>query len=143
MNPYLQLRNSFQFLECAVRQKDTLSRCRGQPQSSAGRNPESALRDYVFCLMLVSTVSQLEADIEKLSGIPGLHQTDKLAPRLRILRDHYGIANTTYDAVDRIRDARNDFVHNRSIKVEAGCTKGQMAGIIVTFLQLCRHPDYQ
>src|SRR5262249_43660864 len=130
------------FLECAIRQKETLSRCRDLPSNLGGRPSESRLRDYVFCLMLVSTVAQLELDIERLAGIPGPQGAHRLATRLRIPRDHFQISTEAFDPVDRIREARNRFVHEGTLQVDAGCTKVEVPGIIVTFLQRCRYPDY-
>jgi hypothetical protein len=40
------------------------------------------------------------------------------------------------------RYARNRFVHDGETTADAGCIKGQLPGIITTFLQACRHPDY-
>jgi hypothetical protein len=141
MNRYVELKRAFQFLECATRQREVMSRC-DLPPFLTGRRAESSLRDYIFCLMLVSTVAQLEFDILALRGVPGLQAANTLATRLRILRDHYQVQVEVYDAVDRIRDARNHFVHHGDLRVDAGCTKAEVPGIMVTFLQRCRHPDY-
>lgn len=142
MNRYVELSRAFQFLECAVRQKELLTRCRGLPLFLTRRPAESSLRDYIFCLLLVSTLAHLEADIERLAGVPGLKRSDKLLPRLRILRDHFRIPAEVFNAVDRIRDARNQFIHEGKLPVDAGCTKADVPRIIVTFLHRCRHPDY-
>lgn len=92
--------------------------------------------------MLVATVTQLEADIEVLSGIPYLKASEKLAPLLRVLREHFSIPKEVYEAVDRIREARNSFIHQGRLRVDPGCTKADVPGIVVTFLQRCRHPDH-
>lgn len=141
MNPYVEIKNAFQFLECAVRQNETISRC-NFPYSLKGRRADSVFRDYVTCLMLVSVVAQLEHDIDELSGVPGLHHSNKLANRLRVLKDHFHIDSDAYDGVDRIREARNLFVHDGDLNVSTGCTRSEMPGIIVTFLQRCKHPLY-
>jgi hypothetical protein len=140
-NPYMEVRQVFQFLDCATRQQDVVDRCRGLPLWLAGRATGSAMRDYVFCLMLVSVVARLEFDVEFLHDVPGLHQTARFQPRLRILRDHFGITRSVYEAVDRIRDARNQFVHNATIRVNPGCTRAELPGVITTFLRHCDHPD--
>jgi hypothetical protein len=142
LNRYVELKRAFQFLECATRQKDLLARCRDLPSFLVGRPAESTLRDYVFCLMLVSVVTQLEADLERLRHVPGLARTDRLATRLRLLRDHFQISADVFDPLDRLREARNQFVHTGDLRVDAGCTKADMPGIVVRFLQRCSHPDY-
>ena len=140
-NPYVEIRNGFQFLECAVRQKDSLSRCSFPNHLGSGR-AESSLRDYVFCLMLVSAIAQLEHDIEQLTDVPGLGKANKLAIKLRILRNHFHISAEAFEALDRLREARNDFVHSGRFNLDAGCTKSEIPGIMVTFLQRCSHPGY-
>ncbi len=142
MNSYIDIKDSFQFLVCAVRQKEMLKQCRSLPHRLSSRNSDTMLRDYLFCLILVRTIAQLEYDIEMLTDIPGLHKADKLSPRLRILRDHFQISADVYDAVDRIRDARNQFIHDGSTDVNAGRTMAEVPGVMVTFLQRCRHPAY-
>jgi hypothetical protein len=142
VNRYVELKRAFQFLECVTRQKDLRSRCRDLPPFLDGRRAETSLRDYLLCLMLVSTVAQLEADIERLEGIPGLRAANGLLARLRILREHHQIPGDVFDAVDRIRDARNRFVHQGELPVDPGCTKAEVPRIIVRFLQRCHHPDF-
>ena len=115
MNRYVELKRAFQFLECATRQKDLLTRCRDLPGFLAGRRAEASLRDYLFCLMLVSAVAQLKADLDHLRGVPGLQAAGQLATRLRLLREHFQVPADVYDAVDRIRNARNPFVHDGEI----------------------------
>ncbi len=107
-----------------------------------GSQSEALLRDYIFCLTLVSMVAKLETDIETLSGIPNLKRSDKLGPRLIVLRDHFQINQVIFDAVDQIREARNSFVHDGFLNLRPGCTRAEMPGKIVTFLQQCGHPDY-
>jgi hypothetical protein len=107
-----------------------------------GGRTESVLRNYVFCLTLVSMVAQLEYDIEKLQDIPLLKQTDKLKPRLGVLKAHFSIKDDVFWPVDLIRDARNSFVHDGQTNVNAGCSKAEMPGKIVAFLQSCKHPEY-
>lgn len=143
MNPYIEIKNTFQFLECMTRQKEAFTRCRSLPANLSGRNPEAALRDYVFCLMLVRVIAQLEFDIDIIDNVPGLKQTDKLAPRHRILRNHFQIGREVFEAVDQIRDARNQFVHDGVTTVNPGCTKAEMPGHIITFLQRCNQPSYR
>jgi hypothetical protein len=143
VNRYVELTRSFQFLECATRQKEVLTRCRHLPTFLAGRPVEASLRDYLFCLTLVSAVAQLEADLEHIRGVPDLHRTGLLSSRLRLLRDHFQVSGRVYGAVDQIRVARNRFVHEQEVRVDAGCTKAEVPGIMVTFLQHCRHPDYR
>ena len=141
MNAYVEIKNTFQFFECAVRNNDRLDRC-SLPKQFQGRQTDSVLRDYVFCLTLVSMVAKLENDIESLSGVPLLRSTDKLKPRLRVLKNHFAVSNELFEAIDRIREARNAFVHDGNVSVNAGCTKAELPGKIVSFLQCCRHPDY-
>jgi hypothetical protein len=141
LNQYVEIKNSFQFLECAVRQRETLTSC-SLPRQVKGKRADSALRDYLFCLMLVSAIAQLEYDIDKLRDVPGLHRTNKLSVRLQLLRVHYQIDGKMFDAIDRLRDARNRFVHEGESNLDAGCTKAEIPGIIVTFLQRCQHPEY-
>ncbi len=87
-------------------------------------------------------VAQLEDDIERLRDVPCLRQTDKLSRRLLILRDHFQISVDSFDAVDRIRDARNRFVHDGVVGADVGCTSKELPGVIVDFLNSCNHPDY-
>lgn len=140
-NPYVQIRRTFQFIDCAVRQDSIASKCRDLPDQVRGHNTDSALRDFVLCQMLVAIISQLEDDITELRGIPNL-QGNSLAGQLRALRDHFQISHQNFDGVDRLRSARNDFVHNGIIRVNPGCTKVQIPGIVVQFLQQCQHPNY-
>ena len=142
-NQYIDLKHAFKYLECASRQKDMVSRCKGLPKILAGRNPESGLRDYIHCLMLVTVIAQLESDIEQLRDIPLLHRTDMLAPRLIILRNHFQIESDVYSAVDGIRQARNLFVHEGQTQLNAGYAMAEVPGRIVTFLQRCQHPNYR
>lgn len=141
MNAYIEIKNSFQYLDCAVRNNQNLGRC-SLPKQLQGRNSEAILRDYVFCLTLVSFVAQLESDIDKFSGVPSLKATDKLKPRLRALKSHFSVPDDLFNAVDRIRDARNLFIHDGQLTVDTGCSRAEMPGKIVSFLQRCQHPDY-
>ncbi len=141
MNPYIEIKNAFQFLDCAVRQRETFTRC-DFPFALSGKRADSVMRDYVFCLTLVSTVAQLEKDIETLRNVPDLRDSTMLAGKLRALRAHFRIGGEIYDSVDRIRDARNQFVHEGRLDVNPGCTKAEIPGIIVTFLQRCQHPEH-
>ena len=141
-NQYIEICRTFSFLECAVRQDSTKGRCRDLPQQLRGRQSDAALRDFIFCQMLVAIVSQLEDDIDALSGIPFLHKTWKLEPRLMILRKHFSISSAEWAGVDRIRIARNRFVHDGEISVNPNCTRAQVPGIVVSFLHSCQHPSY-
>src|SRR5690348_9565317 len=137
MNEYLEIKRAFDFLECLVRNHESIGRCR-VPANLHGRPAKSALRDYSFCLMLVSMIAKFEDDIDSLTDIPHLKASDKLSPRLKILRDHFSITTDLYDTVDRIREARNSFVHEGQMQVDTGCTKVEIAGRIVDFLRKCK-----
>jgi hypothetical protein len=142
LNRYAEIRQVFTLLECTTRQKEVLKRCGNLPDRLGGRNAASGIRDYVYGLMLVAVIAQLEHDVTRIQNVPGLQRAPGLAYRLRILRDHFQVGMDSFDAVDRIRDARNVFVHDGMISANAGCTKVEMPGHIVTFLQQCKHPDY-
>jgi len=102
----------------------------------------SALRDYIFGLMLVAVVAQLEDDIATIQGVPGLRNAGGLATKIRLLRFQFRVNDQVSDLVDRIKDARNLFVHDGMVTADAGCTRVEMAGHMVRFLQRCGHPDY-
>jgi hypothetical protein len=141
INTYVQIKNSFQFLECAVRRRGTLSECEF-PYEFKGRPADSALRDYILCQMLVSVVAQLESDIRLIAGVPGLGSAGSLSAKLRLLRDHFQISDVSYSAVDQVRDARNRFVHQGEFSVNPGCTKAELPGVLVSFLRKCQHPNF-
>lgn len=142
-NPYTDLQKAFQYLECSARQRGAQDCCGPLPHLLRGGDSDRALRDYVFCLLLVSAVAQFELDLGQIRGVPGNQSTWRLSARLKLLRDHFRVPPAAFDAVDQIRLARNQFVHDGSTNVEAGCTKRLVPGILVTFLHHCQHPQYR
>jgi hypothetical protein len=72
LNRYAEIRQAVTFLECATRQKDTRQRCRNLPEQLGGRIAESGIRDYIYGLMLVAVIAQLEHDITTIRDVPGL-----------------------------------------------------------------------
>lgn len=141
-NRFLELRNSFRFLKCAAHQDSSRKKCAGNTGSHTFSRDLREVSDYVFCLFLVASIAQFEAEIDAITGVPDLGRAGKLQTKMKLLRDHFGIPEGLYDRMDMIRIARNRVVHQGEKSVDAGCTMMEVPGIMVTYLQACRHPDY-
>ncbi|HEY3284962.1 MAG TPA: hypothetical protein VGN26_22035 [Armatimonadota bacterium] len=142
MNAYTRLANDFKLLDCVVRQRDALGRCGRLSGRTAGRDPGADARNLLFGLLLVCVVAQLEHDLDLLDGVPGLRGAGSLSARLRLLRDHFQISHRKFSQLDKIRDARNSFVHSGAERVSLGLTRAEVPGCVVEFLQCCEHPSY-